>query len=293
MHSLPASGTSDESAVSILMKKKLPKYIVKCLQAAGYDEMNTISNVDISENPGNSISKIENYIDRKFSGNLEYVHDSSMLASPFEFPPGHRICNFVRELRTIAKKDAKDEEITKKRKGHTIEHSKRCKIEAEENKPEINVATISYHVRNIITRWVQQQKNPALKRLTENEHYSLSVCPNPAGFFSVSVVCLVCNKSIILHQRDTSNKSSPFIISNWTRHGKNCYVAAYATGSTKNQCNLDKYFGSGRSSQSGGINQEENQAHQTVPRSSDLNNNVSPNSSSSSCMPVSNSHQVF
>ena len=117
---------------------------------------------------------------------------------------------------------------------------------------------------------------------------SLFVCPNPAGFFSVSVVCLVCNKSIILHQRDTSNKSSPSIISNWTRHGKNCYVAAYATGSTKNQCNLDKYFGSGRSSQSGDINQEENQAHQTVPRLSDLNNNVSPNSSSSSCMPVSN-----
>ena len=73
MHSLPASGTSDESAVSILMKKKLPKYIVKCLQAAGYDEMNTISNMGISENPGNSISKIENYIDRKFSGNLEYI----------------------------------------------------------------------------------------------------------------------------------------------------------------------------------------------------------------------------
>ena len=40
------------------MKEKLPEYIVKCLQVAGYNELKTISNMDISENPG----KIEDYI---------------------------------------------------------------------------------------------------------------------------------------------------------------------------------------------------------------------------------------
>ena len=42
----------------LLTKEKLPEYIVKCLQAAGYNELKTISNMDISENPG----KIEDYI---------------------------------------------------------------------------------------------------------------------------------------------------------------------------------------------------------------------------------------
>lgn len=284
---------------------------MKCLQAAGYDELKTISNMDISENPGNSISKVENYIDRRFSGNLEYVHDSSMLSSPFEFPPGHRdrICHFVRELRTTEKKDTKNKEIAKKRKGHTIKHSKRPKIEPVENNPEINVVTISRQVRYTITRWVQQQTNPALKRLVENEHYRLSISPDTdvPGLFSVSVVCLVCNKSILLHQRDTSNKSSPFIISNWTRHGKGCYTAAYATASTKHQCNLDQYFGSGQSSQlkPGSVNQTEinipavedhDQINQSVVQSHDLSNDISPYStptSSDSCMPVLNSHQGF
>ena len=178
----------------------------------------------------NLISKVENYIDRKFSGNLEYMHDSSMLSSPFEFPPGHRdrICHFVREIRTIdCEKDVKSKKVTKKRKDHTIKHStKRPKIEAVEDNPEINVVTISRQMRSTITRWVQQQTNPALKKLTENEHYRLLVSPDikVPGLFSVSMVCLVCNKIIVLHQRDRSNRSSPFIISNWTRHGKNCYT---------------------------------------------------------------------
>ena len=139
------------------------------------------------------------------------------------------------------------EKVTKKRKDHTIKHSstKRPKTEAVED-PEINVVTISRHVRSSITRWVQQQTNPALKKLTENEHYRLSVSPDIKipGLFLVSIVCLVCNNVIVLHQRDKSNRSSPFIISNWTRHDKNCYIAAHeaATASEKTQSNLDKYF---------------------------------------------------
>ena len=313
MHSSPESGTSGENTVLILMKKKLPKYIVKCLQAAGYDELETISNMDISDCPGNSISKVENYIDRKFSGNLEYVHDSSMLSSPFEFPPGHRdrICHFVCEIRNIdCGKDVKSKEVTKKRKDHAIKHSsiKRPKTEAVED-TEINVVTISRHVRSSITRWVQQQTNPALKKLTENEHYRLSVSPDIKipGLFLVSMVCLVCNNVIALHQRDKSNRSSPFIISNWTRHGKNCYIAAHeaATASEKTQSNLDKYFCNRRVQplqlQLGSVSHqaeidipvvEKNQKCQSVPQSHDLTDDSMPTSSNSGTV-VSNGNQGF
>lgn len=56
--------------------------------------------MDISENPGNPISKIKNYTDRKFSGNLEYEHDSSMLSSPFEFPRRSRKKKLLRSERS-------------------------------------------------------------------------------------------------------------------------------------------------------------------------------------------------
>jgi len=57
------------------MKKKLPEYIVKCFQAAGYDDMDTIAKMDTSENPGNSISKIEQYI----KGSLVAIQNMFMI----------------------------------------------------------------------------------------------------------------------------------------------------------------------------------------------------------------------
>ena len=45
-----------------LMKQKLPPYIVNCVVSAGFDEIEVLSSMDTSENPGNSIEKIEKYI---------------------------------------------------------------------------------------------------------------------------------------------------------------------------------------------------------------------------------------
>lgn len=99
----------------------------------------------------------------------------------------------------------------------------------------------------------------------------------------------------LFYTEEASNKSSPFIIPNWTRYGKNCYSAAYFKASTKNQCNLDQYLGSGQSSQlqlGSVINQaesnipavEENhdQVYQSVPQSHDLSNDISPYSTPTS-----------
>ena len=78
-----------------------------------------ISNMDVSENPGNTISKIENFIERNFPGDCRYVlfslthsteysqhqaQHSTELTTNFEFPPGHRerICSFVKEVRATS-----------------------------------------------------------------------------------------------------------------------------------------------------------------------------------------------
>ena len=58
-----------------LMKQKLPPYIVNCVVSAGFDEVEVLSSMDTSENPGNSIEKIEKFIERKFA--------SSSVHNPF------------------------------------------------------------------------------------------------------------------------------------------------------------------------------------------------------------------
>ncbi len=82
------------------MEEKLPTYVVNCLKAAGYDVPEVILDMDVSQGPGNTISQIEKFIEKRHPGNPEYFGGQSML--PFEFPPGHRarICKFVEEARS-------------------------------------------------------------------------------------------------------------------------------------------------------------------------------------------------
>jgi len=52
--------------VIILMKKRLPDYIVKCLLAAEYDELDVICDMNTAETPQNCIGKIEKFVNTKF-----------------------------------------------------------------------------------------------------------------------------------------------------------------------------------------------------------------------------------
>jgi len=81
-----------------LLEEKLPLYIVNCFKLSGFDEINVISEMDISEKSGNSIEKIEKFIQKKFA--TSPYHNPFPAMMPFEFPPGHRlrICNFVKEV---------------------------------------------------------------------------------------------------------------------------------------------------------------------------------------------------
>ena len=49
-----------------LMKKRLPRYVVNCLQAAGYDDLEVIASMDVAEDEkSRCISTVEEYIERR------------------------------------------------------------------------------------------------------------------------------------------------------------------------------------------------------------------------------------
>ena len=97
------SETNAELDVLTLMREKLPRYVINCLLASGFDVADVIMSMDVSEQPGNSIETIENYINDHYAGHEDYCNTpvSSCSVTPFVFPPGHRlrIRNFVLELR--------------------------------------------------------------------------------------------------------------------------------------------------------------------------------------------------
>ena len=264
-----SSGQSTSSDALELMRQRLPVYVVNCFLAAGYDVPEVISNMDVSENPGNTINKIENFIEKTFPGDCRYYpsslthstehsqhNDSTKLTANFEFPPGHRerICSFVQEVR--AERNARSANETCKEKPFQLNAQKSLDSSSKKSKrkryylnddttnqikssrialsedddsseeAKVSVATISKQVRDNIRTWVRSQKDPKLKSLIEGKHYNLQVTPdlqNPESFLA-SIRCLSCNTCISLHQRNRLDKKSPFLISNWVRHWKNCDV---------------------------------------------------------------------
>jgi len=83
-----------------------------------------------------------------------------------------------------------------------------------------------------------------LKQVKEKTHYSIQVIPQISpGFFIVLIRChnSKCRESIKLQQKDSSISSSPFSISNWTKHMKSCIKKNSLEGSD-DQPNLEQYF---------------------------------------------------
>jgi len=70
-------------------------------KSAGFDEIDVISEMNITEKSGNSIEIIEKYIQRKYTTSKDHNPFPGTMA--FEFPPGHRIriCHFVKEVRKL------------------------------------------------------------------------------------------------------------------------------------------------------------------------------------------------
>ena len=226
--------------VVTLMKQRLPEYIVNCFISSGYDEMEVISTMDTSDKEHNSIDKIEKFIQRKYANSAAH----NPFPSPtFEFPPGHRIriCNFMKEVRESCGSDQvrsdKNVHTGKRRKPESNPRSnpeynvpsenKRQKLHVEDSEEEVDVQEskvltvmgVSKQVRSSLRKWMAKQKNDQLGQLHEGEHYSLQIIPKGTpGVFLVSIKCLACGTSVMLHQAKSS-----VMVSNWYRHAKLCF----------------------------------------------------------------------
>ena len=69
-------------------------YVVKCFEAAGFETLKVIAEMNIGNEPGNSIEQIEHFITDQFPNDPEYQRGK-------KFPPGHkiRIQRFVEEVK--------------------------------------------------------------------------------------------------------------------------------------------------------------------------------------------------
>ena len=96
-----AQDLSDESLVReavTMMRRNLPEYVVNCFVAAGYDTLDIIAEMDVSDKPGNSLQVIEEFIAKEYPNDPQYTRCT--MAPSFKFPPGHqqRIAKFVGEV---------------------------------------------------------------------------------------------------------------------------------------------------------------------------------------------------
>jgi len=213
-----------------LMKTELPEYVANCLLVSGYDDLDVLCSMDVSESPQHSIIEVENYINKRYSDNSSY---NPMLNHPFEFPPGHRvrIYNFIQKLK-ILKKDMQKSSVQKrlvpcneKRASKRAKHDNQIDLTDDSDPPRITIATVSKQVRTNLRNWISKQTEDCFKQMTEDTNYYLRISPKEqSGFFDVSIRCGKCNVSIRLHQKDSSVCSSPYSPYNFTRHIKSCFL---------------------------------------------------------------------
>ena len=69
-------------------------YVVKCLEIAGFDTLDVIAEMNVGNEPGNSIEQIEQFIAEQFPDDPDYQKGK-------KFHPGHqiRIQKFVEEVK--------------------------------------------------------------------------------------------------------------------------------------------------------------------------------------------------
>ena len=99
----------DVSSMAVTaLQAKLPRYIVNCFLAAGYDTLELIADVD-----DDCLQEIEQFISEQYPNDPKYTPTTIPIHTPFKFPPGHRkrIQKFVEEIK---------KEIVRKSRNHVV-----------------------------------------------------------------------------------------------------------------------------------------------------------------------------
>ena len=78
-----ADSPEDDAMKSL--EKKLPPYVVNCLKAAGFDSVDAICSMDVSERCKNSIRVIENYVEQYYNTHQKFIRKAKWLCSAQTF----------------------------------------------------------------------------------------------------------------------------------------------------------------------------------------------------------------
>ena len=207
------------------MKKILPEYIVQCFIMSGYDTHHAVLEMDTSENPGNSIEEIEQYIDKnKFPSCMSSLHHENQ-NRPFQFPPGHKVLikMFVEDVKERFPKSRKHKisctrkppRKAKKPKKSAADSDKQADANSSDEEEEDDILLVTNEIRTKIGQWA---KNTLKKSIKENEHFTIITQREiNSRKLSVHVRCS-CGKVFTLQQKKSGSK--PWLISNWSKHYK-------------------------------------------------------------------------
>ena len=92
---------NDEDVMK-LMQERLPSYVVNCFVSSGFDSIEAICCMNVTDSANNSIQEIESYVENHCNTDTNLFSNPKAICrpKPFIFPPGHRmkIKNFVSEI---------------------------------------------------------------------------------------------------------------------------------------------------------------------------------------------------
>ena len=206
-HTQPDDHLSDaEKEALLLMRGALPSYVTKCFTAAGFDTVEVIKKMDVSDDPANSIQQIEQFIADE--------HPNLISSKSKKFPPGHRIRikEFVDSLRQpkLGKRGTSHKETSTSKRPRT---SSTASSDTPSDRCSDQLLTNMGKIRRQICNWQRTQTTESLRELKENQHFDVTVSDTGVAHIN----CLICKKKFQL-----GIKKNKFLISNWSRHVIKC-----------------------------------------------------------------------
>lgn len=221
------------------MKKKLPSYIVESLIVSGFDDIVSISGMNLDDSPKNSIKVIEKYIEERKTDYPQCIRPNQSLTSTFEFPPGHkiRIESFVRDIKL-------KHGSTNKREANSIKggRSKKRKIDTDIDCDEDKVESISNVTNDLRKRLITWSRKKLEKPLVENKDFAILVKYDTIDSKQIlaSIRCLSCGNPQRINRKPTGNK--PWQLSNFIKHYDSCVTRKQKSDRPEIQLKLPTYF---------------------------------------------------
>ncbi len=142
--------------VDLMKESRMPPHIIHCFVVSGFDEIESVLEMDASEGPTNSIEVIERYINSRKVHYPQCMDPNQPRDIPFEMSPGHRIRvdKFILDMKQRYGCKRKMGEVSASRQ---LKKRKRgCESDNEGETNEIGISSVENEIREKIIKWGQK-----------------------------------------------------------------------------------------------------------------------------------------